>query len=102
MPSLRDHARDTLSAREPDSREARLDLEKILGRARSPRGGPPPPRWLLLGPSLVAAALAIYLLRPRPPSGLPRPASAVHLYLRINDEPESQALVLDLDPQGDH
>lgn len=113
MPTLRDRVRETLSATEPNEREARADLDAVLSgsRRRTRRA------WVfVLAPALATAAIVLYLAVPRgnPSATLaPAPSAAstqkppqlaargVHLYLRVIGEPEDRAIAIDLDSKGD-
>ncbi len=98
MPTLRDHVKETLAAREPDERAARADLAAVMTRIDRPRR-----RWLYpaIGGPLVAAALVVLVLARRAPP--PEPvATGVHLYLHVEGEPADRALAIDLTVQGSH
>jgi hypothetical protein len=102
MPSLREHLRRALAAKEPSPSEAKRDLERVLSRAkhgaeRKPKAVP----WSALVPVLAVAAGVAFYLRGR--AG-PDPSVAdrgVHLYVHLAGEPESQALAFDVDPHGE-
>jgi hypothetical protein len=106
MPTLRDRVRETLSAREPDEREARSELAAVLARSGSKQRRR---IWTLALPTpvFVAAAVLLYFVvwrgQPREPHvaiGVPR-APGVHLYLHVAGEPSDRAITLDLDSKGD-
>jgi hypothetical protein len=109
MPTLRDHTKDTLSATEPDDREAAQSLGSVLSRARADNARRTPAAWLL-APAFVAACALLYVVVFRhdgsrandqtvskPPA---LPDRGLHLYLRRAGEPDALALRLDLDTPG--
>ena len=96
MPTLRDAFRRALAAHDPDEVAARRDLDRVLARRRNVH------TWV---PALAAAAIfagLYFATRPAPPP--PRVTSLPHgvrVYVRASGEPESRALVLDLDTKGE-
>lgn len=96
MPTLRDHVKDTLAAREPDDAAAKADLDAVVARAERPRRRP----LFLAVPAVVAVAAAIALVLARPPSPRPAPSAGMHLYLHVDGEPADQAITLDIDTKG--
>lgn len=98
MPTLRDHVKDTLAAREPDEATAKSDLDAVLARAERPRRRA---LWLAV-PAFAAAAAAVALVLARPPSAPPPAAQSagMYLYLHVDGEPADQAVTLDLDTKG--
>jgi anti-sigma factor RsiW len=92
-PTLRDHVRATLDAREPSELTTRADREAVLARVR-PRRRPRP--WAVLAVSAGLAVVIGFVFLRRPPPD-PTATQSVDLYLRVQGEPESQALTFHLD-----
>jgi hypothetical protein len=92
-PTLRDHLRETLDAREPSEPTTRADREAVLARVR-PRRSPRP--WAVLAVSAGMAVVIGFVFWRRPPPA-PTATQSVDLYLRVQGEPESQALTFHLD-----
>ena len=106
MPNLRDHVRETLSAREPSDREARADLQAILDpSARRGRRVWP----YVVAPALAAVAVIALVIGglheirpivdPRATAHADAP-EALQLYLRVDGEPAERALALELTVKG--
>jgi hypothetical protein len=91
-PTLRDHLRETLDAREPSALITQADREAVLARVR-PRRRPRP--WAVVAVS-AAMAVVIGLVFWRRPPPAPTATQSVDLYIRVQGEPESQALTFHL------
>jgi hypothetical protein len=108
-PTLRERVREALAAREPTATEARDDLDAILRRQETSTSSRAPFQTLAIVFLAIGVALGAFsLLRGSSPEiarlppgrsldGAVIASRGVHLYLRRSGEPESQALVIDLD-----
>jgi hypothetical protein len=101
MSTLRDHGRAALARGEPNETEAARDLAALLARARRRRQGRVVALRVVPGLAVAAGAALYFAIASRAPSPPPARSSAVHLYLRVDGEPEARATVLDLDAHGD-
>jgi predicted membrane-bound mannosyltransferase len=113
MPDLREHFQRALDREMPTEAEAKRDLARLLARVD---GSSPSPAWAwglrVAAAGAVAASVAFVVFAARRdvrPTNAPdrfaeapaRAPASVEIYVRRSDEPESSALAVSLQLEGD-